>query len=65
MAKEIETMTKPLTGAALLNAARAKASKTGYAVVIEYNGKARRIEPDGSWSEGAIGGFRYCVNFCK
>jgi len=59
-------MTKqPLNGIALLNPAKAEAARTGYAVVIEYDGKAQRIEPSGNWSEGKLGAFRFCVNFGK
>ena len=58
------TNSNELRGAALAAAAKAEAKYSGYATVINRGNKvARRYEPDGSWSDGPLGRYRYCVNF--
>lgn len=61
--------TNTLNGASLRSAAIAEAKRSGYATVILVRGTsaatdmARRFEPDGSYSEGKVGSYRYCPNF--
>lgn len=53
-----------LKGAALESAARKKAKKTGYSVVVA-RGKNEAIsyEPDGRWRVGKNGDYEFCPNF--
>jgi len=58
------TNSNELRGAALTAAARAEAKHSGYATVVNRGNKvARRYEPDGSYSDGKIGSYGFCVNF--